>query len=164
LWAEIMRKPIVFGRGENPINFVSVDYVATAVEHAVLDGDQRGRVIEVGGPRNLTFNELAASLQRARGESGNVRHVPRPVLRVAARFSRQARAAIAMDTIDMTFPPKPKPGPLRRDVHHTPPNAASPNQTISRNATNHLLRIASARITAGRVDEPEQYRSDGRSG
>jgi NADH dehydrogenase len=107
LWAEIVRKPIVFGRGENPINFVSVDDVATAVERAVLHGDQRGRVIEVGGPRNLTLNELAASLQHARGESGNVRHIPRPALRVAARFSRQARAAIAMDTIDMTFTLRP---------------------------------------------------------
>jgi uncharacterized protein YbjT (DUF2867 family) len=109
LWAEIMRKPIVFGRGENPINFVSVDDVATAVERAVLDHDQRGCVIEVGGPRNLTFNELAGSLQHARGKSGNVRHVPRQALRVAARFSRQARAAIAMDTIDMTFTPHPPP-------------------------------------------------------
>jgi uncharacterized protein YbjT (DUF2867 family) len=107
LWAEIMRKPIVFGRGENPINFVSVDDVAAAVERAVLHDDQRGQVIEVGGPRNLTFNELAASLQHARGESRNVRHVPRQALRVAARFSRQARAAIAMDTIDMTFTPQP---------------------------------------------------------
>jgi uncharacterized protein YbjT (DUF2867 family) len=110
LWAEIMRKPIVFGRGENPINFVSVDDVATAVERAVLHDDQRGQVIEVGGPRNLTFNELAASLHHAPATSGTVRHVPRPALRVAARFSRQARAAIAMDTIDMTFTPQP-PGP-----------------------------------------------------
>ena len=37
LWAEIMKKPIVFGRGENPINFVSVDDVAAVVERAVTD-------------------------------------------------------------------------------------------------------------------------------
>jgi uncharacterized protein YbjT (DUF2867 family) len=107
LWADIMRKPIVFGRGENPINFVSVNDVAAVVERAALERDHRGRVIEVGGPRNLTFNELAGFLQRARGESGNVRHIPRPALQAAARFSRRARAAIAMDTIDMTFTPEP---------------------------------------------------------
>jgi NADH dehydrogenase len=111
LWDEIMARPIVFGRGENPINFVSVGDVATAVERAVLDPSVRGDVIEVGGPRNLTFNELAALLQSARGRTGSVRHIPRPVLRLTAPFSRQARAALAMDTIDMTFdPPRPKPG------------------------------------------------------
>jgi uncharacterized protein YbjT (DUF2867 family) len=109
LWAEIMRKSIVFGRGENPINFVSVGDVAAAVERAALEPGQRGRAIEVGGPRNLTFNELASILQQARGESGTVRHIPRPALQLAARFSRQARAAIAMDTIDMTFIPQPPP-------------------------------------------------------
>ncbi|MBV8998500.1 MAG: SDR family oxidoreductase [Solirubrobacterales bacterium] len=109
LWSEIMRKPIVFGRGENPINFVSVGDVAAVVERAVMEQGQRGRVIEVGGPRNLTFNELASLLKHARGQSGKVRHIPRPALQLAARFSRQARAAIAMDTIDMTFTPQPAP-------------------------------------------------------
>lgn len=110
LWEEIMRRPIVFGRGENPINFVSVHDVATAVERAVLDTRLRGQVIEVGGPQNLTFNQLAALLHHAHGRSGTVRHIPRPVLRVTAPFSRQVRAALTMDTIDMTFhPPRPHP-------------------------------------------------------
>lgn len=105
LWDEIMTKPIVFGRGENPINFVSVNDVTAAVERAVLDPQLRGQVIEIGGPRNLTFNQLAALLQQARGTSGKVRHIPRPALRAAAPFSRQVRAALAMDTIDMSFNP-----------------------------------------------------------
>ncbi len=109
LWDEIMTKPIVFGRGENPINFVAVDDVAAAVERAVLDTDLRGHVIEIGGPRNLTFNQLAALLQQARDTSETVRHIPRPVLRLAAPFSRQARAALVMDTTDMSFdPPRPQ--------------------------------------------------------
>lgn len=103
LWAEIMRKPIVFGRGENPINFVSVNDVAAAVEQAIIDPDLRGRVIEIGGPQNLTFNQLAALLQQTRGSSARVHHIPLSVLRAMAAFSRQARAAVAMDTIDMTF-------------------------------------------------------------
>ena len=67
LWAEIMKKPIVFGRGDNPINFVSVGDVAAVAERAVVDPDLRGRIIEVGGPQNLSFNELAALLQDVRG-------------------------------------------------------------------------------------------------
>ena len=37
------------------------------------------------------------------GRPARLRHVPRPVLRGMARFHRQPRAALAMDTIDMTF-------------------------------------------------------------
>ena len=103
LWADIMRKPIVFGRGTNPINFVSVHDVASAVVQAVVDPSLRGRVLEIGGPENMTFNELAALLAGVRGRPAQVRHVPRSLLRAVAPFSRQASAAIAMDTIDMTF-------------------------------------------------------------
>ncbi len=70
LWAEIMRKPIVFGRGTNPINFVSVDDVAAVVERAVVDPSLRGQVLEVGGPQNMTFNELAAAPRGGSGTSG----------------------------------------------------------------------------------------------
>jgi uncharacterized protein YbjT (DUF2867 family) len=103
LWADIMQKPIVFGRGTNPVNFVSVCDVADVVERAVVDPSLRGRVLEVGGPRNMTFNELAAVFAEADGRPGKVRHVPRPLLRAMAPVSRRASAAIAMDTIDMTF-------------------------------------------------------------
>jgi uncharacterized protein YbjT (DUF2867 family) len=103
LWAEIMAKPIVFGRGDNPINFVSVRDVAAVVERAVVDAGRRGQVLEVGGPQNMTFNELTALLQEIRGRSGKVRHVPRSILRAMAPFARQARAAVTMDTTDMTF-------------------------------------------------------------
>jgi NADH dehydrogenase len=103
LWAEIMAKPIVFGRGDNPVNFVSVNDVADVVVRAVVDDRLRGTVLEVGGPENLTFNELAARLQRARGTTASVRHVPRFALRAGAHFDRRARAGLAMDTIDMTF-------------------------------------------------------------
>jgi uncharacterized protein YbjT (DUF2867 family) len=103
LWAEIMTKPIVFGRGENPINFVSVEDVSAVVEQAVIDVGLRGEVIEVGGPQNLTFNQLAILLQNVRGRPAKVRHVPRGLLRAIAPLARQPRAALAMDTIDMTF-------------------------------------------------------------
>jgi NADH dehydrogenase len=121
LWDEIMSKPIVFGRGENPINFVSVQDVATTVERAILEPRLRGQIIEIGGPQNLTFNQLAALQQRARGKTEKVRHIPRALLRASAPFSRQARAALVMDTIDMTFTPPP-PGPA--DLPSTDPLGA----------------------------------------
>jgi len=103
LWADIMAKPIVFGGGNNPINFVSVADVAAVVEHVVVDASLRGQTVEVGGPQNLTFNELAALLAEVRGDEGHVRHIPRWLLRTMAPFARQPRAALTMDTIDLTF-------------------------------------------------------------
>ena len=103
LWAEILAKNIIFGTGDNPINFVSVEDVAAVVVRAVTDGGSRGATLEVGGPEDITFNDLAAMLQDIRGRSTKVRHIPRPVLRVMARINRQPRAALAMDSVDMTF-------------------------------------------------------------
>jgi len=114
-------RPMVFGRGDNPINFVTATEVADAVVGAVLDPSVRGRVVEVVGPRDLTLNELAAICQRDRATVGRgtmdratvgkgPRHLPRAALRVlaASRFviasapARQAHAALIMDSTDMT--------------------------------------------------------------
>jgi uncharacterized protein YbjT (DUF2867 family) len=103
LWAEILGKAPVFGRGDNPINFVSVRDVAAVVERAVDRTELRGRIVEVGGPDNVTFNALAALLQEVRGTQRKLHHVPRWVLRALAPVARQPRAALAMDMIDMTF-------------------------------------------------------------
>jgi uncharacterized protein YbjT (DUF2867 family) len=106
-------RPVIFGRGINPINFVSVSDVAVLVERAVVDPSTRGVTVEIGGPTNVSFNELAASLQKASGRTATPRHVPRTMLRLLAAVlgpfqpnrARQMRAAIAMDTIDLTFAP-----------------------------------------------------------
>jgi len=101
-WSQIMVKPVVFGRGENPINFVSVRDVASVVQKVVLDPCMRGEVLEVGGS-NLTFNQLGSLLLDVRGDTRTVRHVPLSVLRIMARFDRRARASVVMDTTDLTF-------------------------------------------------------------
>jgi uncharacterized protein YbjT (DUF2867 family) len=103
LWAELISKGIVFGRGDNPINFVSVRDVAEYVDRAVVDRGWRGQVIEAGGPENLTFNELAALVQEVCGGPRRIRHVPRWLLRALAPLGRQPRAGVTMDTVDMTF-------------------------------------------------------------
>jgi NADH dehydrogenase len=102
LWAELVGKGIVFGRGDNPINFVSVRDVADVVTEVVLDPARRGQVIDVVGPDCLTFNQLAADLRALRGRPARVRHVPLPLLRTLAPLHRQPRAALVMDTTDMT--------------------------------------------------------------
>jgi uncharacterized protein YbjT (DUF2867 family) len=118
LWIEVLEqtaarsgRPLVFGHGQNPINFVSVGDVAALVERAVLDPDMRGEPLEIGGPANLTFNQLAQAVQNAAGRPAPPKHVPSPMLRLMAntvgrvkpQLGRQARAALAMDKVDLAF-------------------------------------------------------------
>jgi uncharacterized protein YbjT (DUF2867 family) len=106
-------RPVIFGRGANPINFVSVSDVAALAERAVLDPGTRGATLEIGGPQNVSFNELASGLQQASGRTAPARHVPRAILLALAAVlgpvrpnrARQMRAAIAMDSSDLTFAP-----------------------------------------------------------
>ena len=54
----------------------------------------------------MTFNELAELLLQIRGQSGRFATCPAPSF-ARARFARRARAALAMDSIDMTFDAAP---------------------------------------------------------
>lgn len=127
LYLDLMRRttgtsgrPLIFGRGQNPINFVPVTDVTQAVVTAVLDPSQRQHTVTVSGPKNLTLNELAATTQRELGTGDQTpRHLPRPVLHILAAthlvinsaIARQANAALIMDTTDMTFTTQPAPAP-----------------------------------------------------
>jgi uncharacterized protein YbjT (DUF2867 family) len=95
---------LVFGRGDNPVSFVSVLDVAALVERAVVDPTLRAQAIDVPGLDNLTLEQLAQHLG-----ARSVRHIPRGALRLlstalapwAPAAARQARAAVVMDTSDM---------------------------------------------------------------
>jgi uncharacterized protein YbjT (DUF2867 family) len=76
----------------------------------IHDPSLRGQVLEVTGPENLTFTQLAERLITASGQPGRIRHIPLAMLRamsvlarpVAPVFARQAQAAVVMNTTDMT--------------------------------------------------------------
>ncbi|MFL5659767.1 MAG: SDR family oxidoreductase [Ktedonobacteraceae bacterium] len=118
LWAQLVGQSIVeqgkttiFGRGTNPINFVAVEDVARFVGIALEDSRVRNRVIEVGGPENLTLNQVAEIFERASGRQAKTRHIPLPMMRVMAilmqpinpALSRQIRAGIYMDIADLCY-------------------------------------------------------------
>ena len=117
-WASLLGDPLiekgrtqVFGRGKNPINFVSANDVADAVAAAVKDPQLRGVVLEVGGPQDLTLDQVVAEFQRASGKQGKVSHVPLGMMRVMAvlmrpikpALARQIQAGVVMDTQDMRW-------------------------------------------------------------
>jgi uncharacterized protein YbjT (DUF2867 family) len=59
-----------------------------------------GQVLELGGPDNLTFNQVAVIVQQATGCRGTVRHIPRPALRAMAWLAA---------TIKPRWPARPEP-------------------------------------------------------
>jgi NADH dehydrogenase len=111
LWIQILedtaarsRRPLVFGRGETPLWWVSTDDVADVLARVVLDPSQRGRTLDVVGPEGLGLHDLAVRVMTARGWPGAPRRIPSTVLRlgsvtvgaVVPPVGRQLRAALAM--------------------------------------------------------------------
>jgi NADH dehydrogenase len=117
LWVDLLEqtarrsgRPLVFGHGDNAINFVSVKDVACLVERAITDPATRGQVFEIGGPGNLSFNELARAVQTAAGRTSAPRHVlavlrlmEATIRQVKPALCRQAEAPLVMDRVDLTF-------------------------------------------------------------
>lgn len=119
-WGTIIGEPLmetgktrIFGRGENPINFVSSRDVARFVELAVVEGAMRGELVEVGGPENLTMKQFARTFETVTGKRGKKSHVPLPVMRLMSvvmrpinpSLARQVQAGVVMDTRDFSFDP-----------------------------------------------------------
>jgi uncharacterized protein YbjT (DUF2867 family) len=119
-WAKLIGEPLmktgrtrIFGRGKNPINFVSAYDVAQYVACAAQETNSLGEHVEVGGPENLTMWQIAQAILHVTEVPGTVSSVPLPMMRllavlmrpVNATLARQIQAAVAMDTQDMTFDP-----------------------------------------------------------
>jgi uncharacterized protein YbjT (DUF2867 family) len=106
---------LVFGRGDVPVNFVSVADVAALVCKALQVSELRGRAIDWGGA-NLTLNDLSDALHVAAGKPGATIHVPLWLLRVvsiathpfAPFVSRVTGAAVGMSSRPIAFDPTPE--------------------------------------------------------
>ncbi len=148
LWIEILRRsarssgrPVVFGRGDNPLNFVAVADVAALVALVITDRASRGEILDIGGPSNITLTALADAVQTADARTAAPRHVPRLILRTARstigrlnpQLGRQTDMALAMDRDDFTFDSTP--------IHERFP-------TLPATAINDLLTSATARRSA----------------
>jgi uncharacterized protein YbjT (DUF2867 family) len=117
-WCDVLGRPLlqkgktqVFGRGRNPINWVSTSDVARFVELAIIDPAMRGGTIEVGGSENLTMSEFVDVFRTETASTGRVGHVPLAAMRLMAiamrplnpSMARQIQAGIVMDTRPMAF-------------------------------------------------------------
>ena len=115
-WLEIVGRPLadtgstrVFGRGHNPVNFVSADDVAAIVVALATGAPPAVPIVTVAGPEDLTLDELAGCAARAIGVEARIDHTPPAMMRLLATvlgpvrpvFADQLRAALLMDGADM---------------------------------------------------------------
>ena len=116
-WGAMVGEPIlksgkttIFGSGNNPINFVSAADVAAFAVIALEETSARNQTINVGGPENLTLNQVAELFEKVSGKPAKKTHVPLPMMRmmrVAVRpfnpmLSLQITGGILMDTENQT--------------------------------------------------------------
>lgn len=118
LWGELIGEPIlkqgratIFGSGDNPINFISVDDVAETVCTALEDHRALNTSIDIGGPQNLTMNQVAQIFEKLSGHKAQKRHIPLVAMRAMSLFmrpinptlSRLIQNGIYMDRADLRF-------------------------------------------------------------
>jgi NADH dehydrogenase len=106
-----IRIAIIVGKGENPINFVSVEDVSEITTMA-LNKNSANQIIEIGGPENLTLNQVANLLELAKNQSVTRWHIPIKAIKLFAflvswilpAFAKRIKSlAIYMDSYDQTY-------------------------------------------------------------
>lgn len=96
LWGTMIGGPVlkkgqasIFGRGNNPINFVAVEDVADLICMMLENPQSIGKTIQVGGPESLTMNQVVGIFESLAGHPVKKRHVPLPVMRAMSVLMRQ---------------------------------------------------------------------------
>jgi NADH dehydrogenase len=108
-------KASLFGKGQNPRNFVAADNVAQFAVMALSDPDFSGRTVDIGGPENLTNMEVVRLYEKLAGRPAKVSHVPLGMLKVMYRVMRPFHPGLSQimqfsiyaDTTDNSFDPGP---------------------------------------------------------
>jgi uncharacterized protein YbjT (DUF2867 family) len=96
----------IFGRGANPVNFVAIDDVARLAALVLKQPEARNWPVEIGGPENLTLQQVVEVFEQVLHLHVKVRHLSVPALhtiKLLARpfnpvLSRQLGMAILLDT------------------------------------------------------------------
>jgi uncharacterized protein YbjT (DUF2867 family) len=74
-------KAMVPGRGDQPVSFIPIDDVAELLVSAVDHPEAMNRLLEVGGPEILTFDETVAMFARLLGRPVKASYTPAGVFR-----------------------------------------------------------------------------------
>jgi uncharacterized protein YbjT (DUF2867 family) len=122
VWGTLLGDPVfagktvtLFGKGQNPAPYVASDDVARITAALAADANVRNEVVDVGGPENLTAEQVVETFERVAGRSAHRRYVPRAMLALLSTLlrpvnpvlSRLMRASLWSDTADLRFESAP---------------------------------------------------------
>lgn len=104
-------KTTIFGSGNNPTNFMAARDVAHIAVIALTAPTMKNRIIEMGGPDNVTKNQIAEMYGRFSNKKPKVTNVPTGLMKVMAPLIRPIQPVISRlmvlsvwgDTTDQTF-------------------------------------------------------------
>ena len=104
-------KTTIYGAGNNPNNFIAGADVARFAVLALTDARLKNRSIDVGGPDNVTKNQVAEMYSRFSGKKAKVTNVPTGVMKVMGPILRPIQPVLSRlmsfsvwtDTADQTF-------------------------------------------------------------
>lgn len=105
------KRVMMFGSGKNPRNFVAAGDVAKMVVAATDDPRMRGEIVEIGGPENLSSNQVAEIFGKISGKKAKVTHLPLAAAHAVGTamkkahpgVSRVVKFAVVAETTDQTF-------------------------------------------------------------
>jgi NADH dehydrogenase len=104
-------KTTIYGAGNNPGNYMAARDVAHLAVIALTDPKMKGRTIEMGGPENVTKNQIVDLYSRFSGTKAKVSHVPVAMMKVMAPIMRPFQPVLSrlmtfsvwIDTTNQTF-------------------------------------------------------------
>lgn len=104
-------KTTIYGAGNNPNNFIAGVDVARFAVLALTDARLKNRSIDVGGPDNVTKNQVAEMYSRFSGKKAKVTNVPTGVMKVMGPILRPIQPVLSRlmsfsvwtDTADQSF-------------------------------------------------------------
>lgn len=107
------KRVVLFGRGDNPRNFVAAADVARVIGLALNDPRESGSTIEVGGPENLTSRQVVDVFEAVVGRPARVVHLPLFLIRCLGQVAQRVhpgvatilKAAVVGETTDQRFDP-----------------------------------------------------------
>lgn len=108
-------KATIYGAGNNPINFMAGKDVAHIAVLALTDPNLKGHIIEMGGPDNVSKNQIADMYSRFSGKHARVSHIPSGMMKVMSPImhpfqpvlSRLMAYSAWVDTTNQSFDPSP---------------------------------------------------------
>lgn len=106
-------KAFIMGKGNNPLNFVSIIDVAQLILMAIKNPEAQNAIIEIGGPDNLTRNQIVQLYEKHSGKKVKCTYLPIGFLNFLSKLfkpfhqgvSRVLALGEVLDKTDQTFDP-----------------------------------------------------------